>query len=163
MTAATIDRPNILRVHIRWIMNRHWPKVLAIEADSFEYPWSAKDFIRCDSQSNCTSMLAEHEDRVVGYMVYELDKRRIRILNLAVAANCRRRRVGTQMVSKLIGKLSARRRTQLIAEVRETNVAAQLFFRDAGFRAVSVLRKHYRDSPEDGYVMRYRFQPGKAD
>ena len=40
-------------------------------------------------------------------------------------------------------------------EVRETNLSAQLFFANAGFRALSVLRNHYDDTLEDAYYMRY--------
>ena len=44
------------------------------------------------------------------------------------------------MIAKLIAKLSSQRRSRIVLEVRETNLAAQLFFRENGFRAVSVLR-----------------------
>jgi ribosomal-protein-alanine N-acetyltransferase len=40
--------------------------------------------------------------------------------------------------------------------VRETNLPAQLFFKAAGFRAVTVLRAYYEDSPEDAYLMQFR-------
>ena len=147
-----------VRVHIRWMIRRDMPEVLAIEADSFEFPWLEEDFIRCLRQRNCIGMVAEHEDRVVGFMIYELNKTRIQVLNFASAADFLRRGVGTQMVSKLIGKLSAQRRTRVTLEVRETNLPAQLFFRSAGFRAVSVLREYYEDTPEDAYVMQYRYR-----
>jgi ribosomal-protein-alanine N-acetyltransferase len=49
-----------------------------------------------------------------------------------------------------------------LLEVRETNLAAQLFFRSAGFRAVSVLRAFYEDSPEDAYLMQYRYRANEA-
>jgi ribosomal-protein-alanine N-acetyltransferase len=39
--------------------------------------------------------------------------------------------------------------------VRETNLPAQLFFKKVGFRATTVLRSYYEDSPEDAYVMQY--------
>ena len=29
-----------VRVHIRWMIRRDMPEVLAIEEDSFEFPWS---------------------------------------------------------------------------------------------------------------------------
>jgi ribosomal-protein-alanine N-acetyltransferase len=47
------------------------------------------------------------------------------------------------------------KRTSIDVMVRETNVAAQVFFRKHGFRAVSILRGHYELSDEDGYLMRY--------
>jgi ribosomal-protein-alanine N-acetyltransferase len=152
------DQKQQLRVHIRWMIRRDMPEVLAIEAESFEFPWLEEDFIRCLRQRNCIGMVAEHDDRVVGFMIYELAKNRIQVLNFCTAAEFRRRGVGTQMVAKLVGKLSAQRRTRIALEVRETNLAAQLFFRTSGFRAVSVLRNYYEDTPEDAYVMQYRFR-----
>lgn len=151
-----------VRVHIRWMIRRDMPEVLAIESESFEFPWLEEDFIRCLRQRNCIGMVAEYDDRVVGFMIYELNKTRIHVLNFAVASDCRRRDVGTQMLSKLIGKLSAQRRTRIVLEVRETNLAAQLFFRASQFRAVSVLRDYYEDTPEDAYLMQYRYRPERS-
>ncbi len=157
------DQKQQLRVHIRWMIRRDMPEVLAIEAESFEFPWLEEDFIRCLRQRNCIGMVAEHEDRVVGFMIYELNRTRIHILNFATAADYRRRGVGSQMAAKLIGKLSRERRTRIMLEVRETNLPAQLFFRANGFRAISVLRNYYDDTPEDAYVMHYRFRPEKPE
>jgi len=156
------DQKQEVRVHIRWMIRRDMPEVLAIEASSFEFPWVEEDFIRCLRQRNCIGMVAEHDDQVVGFMIYELNKNRIQVLNFAVAPEFRRRGVGTQMIAKLIGKLSAQRRTRIALEVRETNLAAQLFFRTTGFRAVTVLRNFYEDTPEDAYVMQYRFDAESA-
>ncbi len=66
------------------------------------------------------------------------------------------------MTTKLVGKLSSQRRTRILLEVRETNLAAQLFFRKQGFRAVSVLRDFYEDTTEDAYVMQYRYRAEDA-
>ena len=150
-------------VHIRWMIRRDMPEVLGIEKRSFEFPWSEEDFIRCLRQRNCIGMVAEHGERVVGFMIYELHKNRLHILNFAVAADVRRRAVGMQMCDKLVSKLSSQRRTRITLEVRETNLAAQLFFRQNGFRATSVLRDYYDDSPEDAYVMQYLYQPDESE
>ena len=150
------------RVHIRWMIRRDMPEVLAIEEDSFEFPWSEEEFLSCLRQRNCIGMVAEHDERIVGFMVYELNKTRIHVLNFAVACEYRRLGVGRQMVSKLIAKLSSQRRTRVTLEVRERNLPAQLFFRSGGFRAVSVLRSFYQDTPEDAYLMQYRYRPETA-
>ena len=152
-----------LHTHIRWMIRRDMSEVLDTENTAFEFPWSEEDFIRCLRQRNCIGMVAEHDEQVVGFMIYELHKTRLHILNFAVAEDFRRRGVGTQMAAKLIGKLSPGRRTRIVLEVRETNLAAQLFFRDAGFRAVSVLRDYYDDTPEDAYVMQFRYRAADAD
>lgn len=154
-----IEQRQEVRVHIRWMIRRDMPEVLAIEDESFEFSWLEDDFVRCLRQRNCIGMVAEYNDRVVGFMIYELHKTRIHVLNFAVASSHRRRGVGSQMLAKLAAKLSTQRRSRIVLEVRETNLDAQLFFRENGFRAVSVLRSYYADSPEDAYLMQYRYRP----
>jgi ribosomal-protein-alanine N-acetyltransferase len=148
-----------LRVHIRWMIRRDMAEVLEIERQGFEFPWSEEDFIRCLRQRNCIGMVAECDNRVIGFMIYELHRTRLHLLNFAVAEEYRHRGVGTQMLNKLLAKLSAQRRTRIVLEVRETNLPAQLFFRQMGFRAVSVLRDFYEDTTEDAYLMQYRYRP----
>jgi len=145
-----------VRVHIRWMIRRDMPEVLQAEQESFEYSWTEEDFLRCLRQRNCIGMVAEQGEKVVGFMIYELHKSKLHILNFAVSPSCRRYGVGAQMVAKLISKLSSHRRTRITLEVRETNLAAQLFFRHQGFRAVRVLRSYYEDSGEDAFLMQYR-------
>ena len=147
-------------VHIRWMIRRDMSAVIDIEQRSFEYPWSEEEFIRCLRQRNCIGMVAERESSVVGFMIYELHKSRLSVLNFAVSPECRRLGVGTQMVQKLVDKLSQQRRNEILLEVRETNLGAQLFFRQHGFRAVNILRGHYDDTTEDAYIMRYRLEEG---
>jgi len=157
------DAKQSLRVHIRWMIRRDMPEVLDIEQGSFEFPWYEEDFIRCLRQRNCIGMVAEHGERVVGFMIYELHKTRLHILNFAVAESFRQRDVGRQMAEKLISKLSSQRRTRISLEVRETNLPAQLFFKQLGFRATSVLRSYYEDSPEDAYLMQFRYEPDEIE
>ena len=144
-----------LQVQIRWLIRRDMSEVLEIERSSFEYAWTEEEFLCCLRQRNCIGMVAEHEHEIVGFMVYELHKSKLRILNFAVAGSARRHRVGTQMVGRLIDKLSQQRRREIVLEVRETNLDAQLFFRSQGFRALSVLRGHYDDTAEDAYYMQF--------
>ena len=145
-----------VRVHIRWMIRRDMPEVLQTEQESFEFAWTEEDFLRCLRQRNCIGMVAEQGEKVVGFMIYELHKSKLHILNFAVYPTCRRFGVGAQMVVKLISKLSSHRRTRITLEVRETNLVAQLFFRQQGFRAVRVLRAYYEDSGEDAFLMQYR-------
>lgn len=89
-------------------------------------------------------------------MVYECHEYKMQIVNFAVHPNWRRRGIGVQMVSELVSKMTIHRRTHITMELRETNLAAQLFFQQQGFRAVRVLRNFYEDTGEDGYLMEYR-------
>jgi ribosomal-protein-alanine N-acetyltransferase len=144
-------------VHIRWIIKRDMPEIFAIETTSFEFPWQDYEFNECLRQKNNIGLVAEYNDRVVGFMVYELQETKIHILNLAVRLDMRGLSVGSQMIAKLTNKLSTLRRNQIILEIRETNLSAQLFLQKCGFKAISVLHKYYIDTPEDAYLMQYEY------
>ncbi|MCY2962590.1 MAG: ribosomal protein S18-alanine N-acetyltransferase [Planctomycetota bacterium] len=148
---------------MRWMIRRDMAEVLDIERDSFEFNWTEEDFLSCLRQRNCIGMVAEYDNRVVGFMIYELHKTRLHILNFAVEPARRKLGIGSQMIEKLVNKLSQQRRQEIVLEVRETNLAAQLFFHAQGFRATQVLRNHYHDSAEDAYVMSFRLDSDSAE
>ena len=152
-----------VRVHIRWMIRRDMPEVLAIEHASFEFPWCEEEFLRVLRQRNCIGMVAEYGERVVGFMIYELHKNKLHVLDFATHPEFRRQGVGHQMIGKLVGKLSSHRRTRIALYVRETNLASQLFYRVQGFRAVEVAREHYQDTGEDAFVMQYLFDESVLD
>lgn len=154
--SATREQRERLDVQIRWLIRRDMPEVLRIESASFEFPWTDEDFLCCLRQRNCIGMVAEHDHKIVGFMIYELHKSRLQILNFAVSPEHRRCGVGTQMVLRLIDKLSQQRRNEILLECRERNLDGQLFFRNQAFRAISVLRAHYDETGEDAYIMQFR-------
>jgi [ribosomal protein S18]-alanine N-acetyltransferase len=146
-------------VQIRWMISRDMPEVLGIETACYSAPWDEEDFRRALRQRNCIGMVAEislhHQLAVIGYMVYFLQRGKINLVNLAVSPPFQRARVGSQMVQKLIGKLKSPRRERITIEVRETNLAAQLFFRSQGFLATEVVRRSFDDTGEDGFAIEY--------
>ncbi len=148
-----------LGVHVRWMIRRDMAEVVAIEQEAFEFPWSEEEFTRCLRQRNCIGMVAEMADSVVAFMIYELHRSKLHVLNFAVVRSHRRLGIGSRMMDKLVGKLTPDRRGRIVLEVRETNLPAQLFFRSLGFRATSVLKDFYEDSTEDAYLMQYVAEP----
>jgi ribosomal-protein-alanine N-acetyltransferase len=145
------------------MIRRDMTEVLSIENQSFDYPWCEEEFLRVLRQRNCIGMVAEYGERVVGFMIYELHKTKLQVLNFAVSPGFRRADIGRQMVAKLVGKLSSHRRTRILLQVRETNLPAQLFFRIQGFRATEVVREHFEDTGEDAYIMQYLYDESLAD
>jgi len=137
------------------MIRRDMSDVLAIERSSFEYAWTEDEFLQCLRQRNCIGMVAEHQDHVVGFMIYELHKNRLHLLNFAVGAQFRKAGIGAAMLTKLFGKLATHRRSKISLAVRERNLAAQVFFRKQDFRAVKVLRNYYEDTGEDAFLMEY--------
>ncbi len=147
---------------IRWLIRRDMDEVLEIARRSFSIPWTEEEFLVCLRQRNCIGTVYESSQGYIhGFMIYELHKSTLRLLNLAVAPEVRQTGVGRSMVQRLIDKLSQQKRRFVEAEVRETNLKAQLFFSGAGFRAVQVLRRHYDETNEDAYLFRYSL-PGET-
>ena len=140
---------------IRWMVARDLLDVMSIERRSFEFPWTERDFDHVLSRRNCIGMVAELWNGIGGFMIYELERKRIHVLNFAVAQAARRQGVGSQLVAKLVNKLSQQRQ-RIHLEVRERNLPAQLLFRAMRFRAVAVLHGFYEETLEDAYVFERR-------
>ena len=158
-----ISEQDRLQIHVRWMIRRDMAEVLEIEQEAFEFPWSDEDFTRCMRQRNCIGMVAEMADSVVAFMIYELHRSRLHVLNFAVRRSHRRLGIGTQMMEKLVGKLAPERRSRIVLEVRERNLPAQLFFRSLGYRAISVRQDFYQDTTEDAYLMQYVLPSAAAE
>lgn len=142
------------RLHLRWMIRRDMPEVLAIEAEAFEHAWDDDDFIKCLRNRNVIGMVAEHDERIIGYMIYSLWKHKLEVINFAVAEKWRRRGVGRAMMAKLASKLSHDRRGRICLAVWERNLDAQLFFRAMGFECVETLR-NFEETGDDAYWFVY--------
>lgn len=148
MTQAT-------RQDIRFVYRDDMPQVLAIENESCDYPWDHDafvDFFKARNSIGVAYILGESE--VAGFMLYELHKRCYHIVSIAVAVRHRRSGFGRRMVDKLRKKLPPHR-TALTLDIRERNLAGQLFFRSLGFVATGVVRQPYMETTEDAYRMEW--------
>lgn len=144
-----------VKVHIRYMIRRDMPEVLEIEHGSYEFPWSEEDFVRYMRQRNVIGMVAEHDDQIVGFMIYELHKKRVHPLSVAVHPDWRRRNIGTALIDQLKAKSCKERRHKIVMEVRETNLTGQLFLKSVSFRAVAVVPGGWDFTADDAYVMKY--------
>ncbi len=75
-----------------------------------------------------------------------------RILVMAVHAVARGRGLGTEMLRAFLRQCLLEGITEVVLEVRASNLRAQGFYGRFGFHRRSVLPRYYRDG-EDGYVM----------
>lgn len=148
-----------MKFHLRWIIRRDVPECMDIDQLCFPNPWGESDFVECQTQRNCIGMCAEDaDDRIVGFMYYELYPKRLHLLNFAVLPAMQRKGVGTAMVAKLLAKLNQQRRTRIELGIRESNLDGQLFFKAMGFKAFKVVRDAFSDTDESAYLMRYQLK-----
>lgn len=151
---AVLRKCSLMNAYVRWLIRRDMPEVLDIERQSFEFPWTEQDFLNYLRQRNVIGMVAECNHRIIGFMVYELHKRILNIINFAVDPEFRREGVGSMMVEKLIDKLSQQRRQQLTLTIRLGNSEGQTFFRKCGFVPEEVLLHHFEQN-QPAVKMRY--------
>ena len=152
-----------MNAHVRWMVVRDMPEVLAIESEVFEEDaWSGEDFRKILRQRNCIGNVAENvgddHDEIVGYMVYELiSKNKLVVLNLVVAPEWRRNGIGRQMLMKLVERSTR----SIVFEVSDRDLATHLFLRSCGFKATKVLRDFF-DSGSDAYIFKFRKERASA-
>lgn len=129
---------------IRWAIKRDIPALLAIEEASFDTPWNAAEFTKAITNASVVCKVGEINEQVVGFIVYELHKKKFHVASFAVAPDHRKQGVGRQLMQHLISMLNEER-TRITMEVREKNLAAQKFCKAIGFKALRVLRDYYPD------------------
>lgn len=70
-------------IHVRWMVARDLPQVLAIEKLTAHEPWDQDEFYRRLRKRNCIGMVAERGDEIGGFFVYSLARDCMRLLRWA--------------------------------------------------------------------------------
>lgn len=147
----------------RWMLTKDLDAVAAIELRSNEFYISREDLIKLLRRRSVVAMVAVEGDldegQVVGFMIYELMNRRINLIDIAVHYKYRGVGIGAQLIERLKGKLSVKRRTKITAEIRESNLDTQLFLKKQAFVGTEVLRDYFPDTNEDAFVMHHILTP----
>lgn len=121
-----------MTIYIRWMIRRDMPEVTAIDPYPLPY-WNENEWIERLRQRNSIAMVAEIDNAVAGWMLYDLHAKRIHLERAAVSVEHQRKGVFGALMAKLESKLSTQRRSRIVATVEEHNLAAQLALRACGF------------------------------
>ena len=134
--------------------------LLPIERRCFGDPWSPAAFADLLESSHGFGLVAAQAAVVGGYLIARAVVSEAEILNLAVAPEFRRLRLGRRLLDQAIEQLSQRGAREIFLEVREGNVAAKELYRARGFRAVGARARYYRNPVEDALVLRLALPAG---
>lgn len=122
-----------------------WTKIYNADVMRLErmtYGIGARDentFLDMLSSETVVGQVALKGDAVVGFMVYDLLHRGIKILALVVHPKWRRQGIATQLIDKLkqkLGQDSRRPKTHILCDVPERNLIMQKALRSCGFKAI---------------------------
>ena len=127
--------------------------VIAIERASFQFPWSTRFFLD-ELQVECArSILAEVDDRIVGYVLFWLLAEEVDIHNIAVHPDFRRQGIGRLLLEQVVAAARRQERLRVTLDVRFSNDTAQSLYRSFGFVARGLRKGYYSDNGEDALVM----------
>jgi ribosomal-protein-alanine N-acetyltransferase len=95
---------------------------------------------------------------VIGFFAGWIVEDELHVNNVASHQDYRRIGVGRSLMEAAIDEAGRRGVAHVILEVRASNEAAQLLYRDLGFGFVGRRRDYYRMPTEDALVMKLKFR-----
>lgn len=90
---------------------------------------------------------------VIGFMVYWVTADEVQLMLLSVDPKYRRRGVGSALMERLLEQAAAAAATQIVLELRASNVAARSLYDRFGFRSTGTRPGYYREDQEDAVLM----------
>lgn len=138
-----------MHISNRWMLRADLAEAMRIVRASGEGVTEG-DLERMIKKSSVVIQVAESEERLLGFIAYDMSRvSKIKILSLVVDEPHRRKGVGRALVDLMVSKLNGKR-NKVETSVSEYNLPAQLFLRSVGFKAVSASSE--ADGPSE-----YRF------
>lgn len=131
------------------------PAVAELEAQIFSQPWSAQGFLDALALSDTVFLVAEEENRILGYIGMYLAVDEGEITNVAVDPNARRRGVGQELLLQIKREAKQRAVGRLVLEARVSNEGAIALYEKNGFSVAGVRKGFYECPKEDAYIMIY--------
>lgn len=145
-----------MTLQIRWAIKAiDLEEICRIERKSHEFPWNEDEMVSALDERTIVSQVAEFNNKIIGYIVYEIFKDHYEILNLAVAPEFRRCNVAKSLFSCLHRRLNNKRQ-EIVTIVRESNLPALLFLKNQGFLAKKLIKNAWDELDEDAIKMVYR-------
>ncbi len=130
-------------------------RVLEIEREGFQHPWSRELVERELDHAWSRLLLAEDGPGgpVIGYIVFWIVHDEVHVLNVAASVAARRRGVGRALMvaSEEEGLRHGARLSTL--EVRRSNTPAISLYLALGYRQIGIRPNYYAEEREDAIVM----------
>lgn len=128
-------------------------EVYTVEEDCFVDPWS-KDSIRKELKNDLARYLvAEIDDKIVGYVGVWFVVDEGHITNVAVHSDYRGKKVGDKLVKQMVELCKENNIVAMTLEVRASNTVAQNLYRKYGFKMGGIRKEYYSDNKEDAIIM----------
>ncbi|GGK26747.1 ribosomal-protein-alanine acetyltransferase [Caldalkalibacillus thermarum] len=139
-------------------------QVLEVEQVSFRTPWTEEAFYNeLTNNRFAYYMVAETENRVIGYCGVWVIVDEAHITNIAVHPDFRGRKVGERLLRSMMLLARLKGALKITLEVRVSNHVAQNLYRKLGFKITGQRKGYYTDNQEDALIMWADLEPCLAD
>ena len=127
----------------------------SIERASYPTPWSRSMFASELAKPSSISLgaFSTEDGELVGYLIISRYVDAWHVMNVAVAADWRRRGIATTLLERLFEVTSDDERRGYTLEVRVSNEGAIKLYERLGFRSSGIRRGYYTDNREDALIM----------
>ena len=139
---------------IRKMVRADLTQVAAIEQVSIQSPWSEKSFAESIESPLYLFVVAQEDERVLGYVGAQLSFEDAEITSVAVDPQARGRGIGRALMRALAKEAKKRGAEQIFLEVRESNAPAIALYLTEGYEQLAVKKNFYRFPTENGLFMR---------
>ena len=165
MSISNLTRPDqepMLRTYsIRLMQERDLVDVVEIEETSGLNRWGYEAYRReLFTNPNSIMLVARNlipGPAVIGFFAGWIVEDELHVNNVASHRDYRRIGVGRSLMESAIDEARLRGGAQVVLEVRASNEAAQILYRELGFSLIGRRRDYYRLPTEDALVMKLRF------
>lgn len=127
--------------------------VLNVSSLSLKESWSRESLEKELSNPLAKYMVAEVNNKVVGFAGLWAICNEGHITNIAVHPNYRGQGIGSKLVESLIENSSSWYINSLTLEVRASNKIAQNLYKKYGFKEEGMRKHYYQDNNEDAIIM----------
>lgn len=128
-------------------------QVAEIESQIFSLPWSEKAFEESLNNRNTLYIVAKEKEKVLGYTGMYISFQEGNITNIAVNPDYRRKKIGLKLISEILKRAKQIGVTDVILEVRETNVTAISLYEKMGFEEAGIRKNFYEKPLENAIIM----------
>ena len=142
--ARTADLPRMMEIGRRSATAAQWSQ------DQYEQTFS----------TDRVALVIEEADLVVGFVVGRDAAGEWEIENMAVAADARRRGLGSRLLGQLLHHVRSSGGVQVFLEVRESNRAARALYEKWAFVEAGRRKGYYHDPLEDALTLKFYFPQG---
>lgn len=127
-------------------------RVGRLEIESFPDPWSEKSIEESLEQTFSYCLVAEMDERVVGYLIFYKNLDEGELLRIAVSREQQRTGVGAKLMDELKAYCATHHVKRIMLDVRKSNTRAKKFYKKQGF-VVDGERKHFYANPDEAAVL----------